>query len=325
MLHIETSSICNLNCRFCAYGKKQSPKVTMSNEFFASCVEQAVSLGYTGFELTPCTGDVFMDRRIFDKFAIMDARDDISGYGFYTNFSVLDEAGVAALMQLKKLRYLIISVYGHDLGSFIAITRSTEKVYQRFLKNLETLRGLLGTGGVQVSLGLRTKGDAPETSQSPVMNLIAQFQEAGCSLQRSRIFSNWGGYITNKDVAGLSIDVTTPGTTYKNGACALLFTDLQIMATGIVNGCACRDVDATLRIGDLNTQPLHEIISPENPAYVALIEEQQAGQFREVCKSCDFYQSIYHMRSKNRAGTSQCTIISGYMENRRAKAAAVAV
>ena len=38
------------------------------------------------------------------------------------------------------------------------------------------------------------------------------------------------------------------------------------MATGIVNGCAWWDVDATLRIEDLHETPLAEILSIENDA-----------------------------------------------------------
>lgn len=66
------------------------------------------------------------------------------------------------------------------------------------------------------------------------------------------------------------------------------------MATGIVNGCACRDADATLRLGDLHETPLKDIVSARNPTYMALIEEQQNGSVRPVCRSCDFYTSIYH-------------------------------
>ena len=69
---------------------------------------------------------------------------------------------------------------------------------------------------------------------------------------------------------------------------------------GIVNGCACRDVDATLRIGDLKERPLREILSSSNQAYMTLIDEQQRDEFRPVCKSCDFYKSIYHSRSIHR-------------------------
>jgi hypothetical protein len=89
----------------------------------------------------------------------------------------------------------------------------------------------------------------------------------------------------------------------------MLFTTVQVLATGIVNGCACRDVEATLQIGDIKTTPLRDIISGGNPAYRQLIEEQQRGEFRPVCRSCDFYKSIYHHRERDRvAGTEMLTI-----------------
>ena len=103
-------------------------------------------------------------------------------------------------------------------------------------------------------------------------------------------------------ITGLYTRILIPSAdaTYKKGACALLLTAVQVMATGIVNGCACRDVDATLRIGDLNETPLREILSAKNQAYMELIDEQQRGEFRTVCRSCDYYKSIYHRRSNYR-------------------------
>jgi hypothetical protein len=72
------------------------------------------------------------------------------------------------------------------------------------------------------------------------------------------------------------------------------------MATGVVNACCCRDVDATLRIGDLREKPLAEIVSAANPEYIRIIEEQQQGRFRPVCRSCDYYRSIYHQPTNYR-------------------------
>src|SRR3954452_21838939 len=71
-LFIETSSLCNLKCRFCAYEKKHSPRVSMKDEFFVDCVTQALDLGYRRFELTPCTGDVFMDRHFLNKVTFLE-------------------------------------------------------------------------------------------------------------------------------------------------------------------------------------------------------------------------------------------------------------
>ncbi len=65
-------------------------------------------------------------------------------------------------------------------------------------------------------------------------------------------------------------------------------------ASGVVNGCACRDVDASLRIGDVATTPLKDIISKRNAEYLKIIEEQEKGNFKPACLSCDYYRSIYH-------------------------------
>ena len=317
ILNIETSSLCNLECVFCAYVKKHSPKVSMKDAFFQNCVEQAVGMGFTQFELTPCTGDVFMDRHIFNKFQFLDGHGDVDAYRFFTNFTIPNRSKVERLLSLKKLKNLTVSIYGHDLASFIAITKSTETVYNRLVANLKTLLELLDQKKFNLDIGIRTTNDAPRKPVSEVMELLERFRERGVRPRRAHVYNNWGGFVTQADVAGLDIAVTSGDTMYKGGACAHLFTTYQIMATGIVNGCACRDVDASLRIGDLNEAPLHKILSPDNPTYMALIEEQQRGEFRPVCKSCDYYKSIYHMRMSRRKDGSQFQNIQEFKDRLR--------
>jgi hypothetical protein len=325
ILNIETSSLCNLECVFCAYVKKNSPKLSMKDVFFQNCVEQAVGMGFTQFELTPCTGDVFMDRHIFNKFQFLDEHPDVEAFRFFTNFTIPNKTNVERLLKLKKLKNLTVSIYGHDLASFIAITKSTEKVYKRLISNLETLLENLENKTFNLDIGIRTTKDAPRRPISDLMVLLEKFRARGVRPRRAHVYNNWGGYVTQADVAGLAIDVTGAETVYKSGACAHLFTTYQIMATGIVNGCACRDVDASLRIGDLNTAPLHKILSPDNPAYMALIEEQQRGDFRPVCKSCDYYKSIYHMRMSRRKDGSQFQTIEEFKDRLRVAGAETAV
>lgn len=299
MLSIETSSLCNLKCRFCAYVKKQSAKVSMQTEFFCDCVRQALEMGYRRFELTPCTGDVFMDRHLFDKLRFLEQQRDVSGYQFFTNFTIPRTSDIERMLGLTKLERLTVSVYGHDPASFVAITGSTDKVYRRLLRNLEFLLKSMDRAKCELEIGLRTTRDAPARG-GEVMDLLDRFKHAGIKVRHSRLYNNWGGMITPEDVSGLAIDIKGSEGMYKKGACALLFTSVQVMASGIVNGCACRDANATLRIGDLNETPLREIISTGNPAYMGLIEEQQRGEFRPICRSCDFYKSIYHRRPKYR-------------------------
>ncbi|MFA7268193.1 MAG: radical SAM protein [Sterolibacterium sp.] len=298
---IETSSACNLKCRFCAYDKKQSPRLSMSNELFIDCVEQALALGYKEFHLTPCTGDVFMDRQVFGKFEYMDARKEIRAYHFFTNFTIPDEAQILRLLRLKKLSQLTLSIYGHDEESFIALTRSSPKIYRRLLSNLETLLAHRSSWPFAVDIGFRSTFDVPRDGSSELLQLIKRFRAAGVGVQSSHgIYNNWGGYVSQRDVGDLNLHILTSDEVFKSGACVKLFDSFQVTASGIVNGCSCRDVDSSLKIGDLNEKPLREILSGSNPDYLRIIEEQQAGQFRAVCRNCDYYRSIYHQPSNFR-------------------------
>ena len=245
VLSIETSSYCNLKCKFCAYVKKQSPKVSMKDAFFEDCVRQAVALGYRQFEMTPCTGDIFMDRHIFNKFQFLEQHPEVQGFQFFTNFTIPRKSDIERLFRFSKLKYLTVSLYGHDLPSFVAITKSTEKVYKRLIANLETLLALQKETPIPLMVCVRSTRDAPRLPSSDLLKLVERFKRAGVEVRRTHVYNNWGGYITQEDVHDLAIDVTSSEAMYKNGACVKLFTSVLVMATGIVNGCSCRDVDAT--------------------------------------------------------------------------------
>ena len=301
IFHIETSGACNLKCRFCAYEKKSAPKVSMPNDLFFDCVAQAVALGYTRFDLTPSTGDVFMDKRLFDKFSYLEDHPGVEEYSFFTNLTIPKPETLARLIALRKLRQLTISIYGHDLASFIAITKSTENVYRRLLANLEALLALKERWPFGVAIGFRSTFDVPGEDASELMQALARYRDAGIPVRPSHgVYNNWGGYISQADVAGLDMHITSTELTYKYGACVKLFDSVQVMASGVVNACACRDVDATLRIGNARTTRLKDILSERNAEYMRIIDEQQRGEFRPVCASCDFYKSVYHQRSEYR-------------------------
>jgi MoaA/NifB/PqqE/SkfB family radical SAM enzyme len=297
-IYIETSSVCNLDCRFCAYAKKQSAKVTMKQEMFENCVGQALAMGYRRVELTPCTGDVFMDRGLFRKLRFLEAHPDIQDYSFHTNCTVPDRDDLQQLMQVDKLKELTISIYGCDADTFKAITLSTDKVFQRLLDNLDFLLRRLDQRKFALRLSVHPARPSLRGLRTEMTRLLDAFARAGVPIKIHKgVYNNWGGYIGADDVRGLDMEVVAADTIYKNGACVRLMTTIQIMATGIVNGCACRDVDATLQLGDINETPLRDIISSRNPVYMNLIDGQQRGEFPPVCHNCDFYSSILHRGS----------------------------
>lgn len=293
--NIETSSACNLKCRFCAYEKKETPRVSMPNEMFVKAVEQALELGFDEFHLTPTTGDVFMDKHVFEKFAYLDAHPRVRSFHFFTNLTILNPEQIERLTRLKKLSRITVSIYGHDEQSFIDIAKSSHKVFQRLLTNLRALLALKPQWPFALSFGFRSTFDVPAEPVDDLMRVLEEFRIAGVAIHASHgIYNNWGGYISQDDVAGLNIKILDGNTTPKLGPCVKLFDGFQVMATGVVNGCSCRDVDATLQIGHLDKAPLKSILSGRNPLYQQIVAEQEAGKFRPACEGCDYYRSIYH-------------------------------
>jgi hypothetical protein len=187
-------------------------------------------------------------------------------------------------------------------------------VYRRLLGNLQILHAALADAKFRLLIGHRITNDAPRQPESDLARMLEQFRKRGIPIRKSHLYSNWGGLIGAADIEGLSIDIIDARKTYKNGACSMLFTTVQVLANGIVNACACRDVNATLQIGDLTTTPLRDIISGKNPAFRQIIDEQQRGEFRPICQSCDFYKSIYHHRQRDRVAGTEMLSIREFMD-----------
>ncbi|GAB2896044.1 hypothetical protein GCM10027093_34630 [Paraburkholderia jirisanensis] len=314
IMAIEVTGACNLKCRFCAYEKKEIPKVSMSNDMFATSVNQAIALGYRDFELTPCTGDVFMDKRLYDKLDYLDNHADVDRYHFFTNLSVPSEDQVRQLLTFKKLTHLTVSIYGHDEESFIAITKSTSKVYQRLLANLRILLAE-EKRPFELSFGFRSTASVPAEATGELMQLLKQFARKGAFINSSHgVFNNWGGMITEEDVKGLDVKIISGDSKHRSGPCSRIFDSPQVTATGLVNACACRDVNAVLRIGDIAKNSLADILSPDNPEYRRIVREQMEGKFQSVCDQCDYYRSVFHQPKAYRRQGIETQTIDGFMQ-----------
>lgn len=321
VLYIEPTSICNLSCRFCGYRKKQSPKCTMPYERFCDYVDQATDLGYLQFNLTPLTGELFADRGLFDKLDYLDRHPKVAGYSFFSNFTLADETTIARLFDLQKLTAFTVSLYGHDLESFAAITQAGQHVYERLVANLLALEGRIASRPFSFEIGWRTEqgGHSGKAFRDgELAPIIERFRKVhGIGVRISREYNNWGGMVRQEDLEGLNIHIRSPGAVYKNGACALIFSRMLITADGRMNACACRDVDGTLCIGDLKEQPLREILSTANDRYMKLIEDQQHGRFGCVCRACDMYKSIYRSRAAYKSHQRSPMTLPQFLEELR--------
>ena len=245
-----------------------------------------------------------MDRGVFNKLEHMETHPEVLSYSFFTNFTIPKREDVKALFDLPKLsapRHQHLRLRRRDLRRHHA-SRPRRSIH-RLVDNLETFLGTVRRGANSSLAHLASASGVASLRgrTSEITRLLDRFRKAGVEVKSPRASTTTGAASSPMTTCATCRSTSSaPDSTYKNGACVRLFTTVQIMATGIVNGCACRDADATLRLGDLKEAPLHDIISSRNPVYMALIEEQQQGNFRPVCQSCDMYASIYHKSSAYR-------------------------
>ena len=302
-LYIENTSKCNLKCKFCAYDKRDLqavPYETMSQEMFENVVNQALKIGYKNIGLTPTTGDVFMDKKLFSKIDYLEKQEMLSGYFFYTNFIPTSKNDIDELFKLKKLKSMGISIYGHDENSFLKFSKGSHNAYLKLIENLKYLNDYINEDNLNFKLEIsqRTElnfdlSESNEELSNIIKNLV---RNKKISYDQNSEFNNWGGIIKASDVSDLDIKLNDSKTA-KTGSCSLIYSRLIVGPSGLVNACACRDANFTLKIGDVKNNKLSEIINLKNSTYKNLIERQEKNDFPKVCKSCDFYRSIYQKNS----------------------------
>ena len=303
-INIETSSRCNLSCKFSAYPKRNlesHPHQIMSNEVFEKIIKNVKKMGYKNIGLTPSTGDIFMDKKIFDKISMIE-KYNFNGYYFYTNFIPISKDQIKKLVFSPKLKFLGLSIYGHSLETFKKFTDSNDVSYKKLLENLNYLYELISNSAIsfKLQIGQRSSKDfflnKDESDLSLILKKLIKINNTEYAFTED--FNNWGGIVNSKDVSDLKIDLNTKYVK-KYGACALIFSRMIIGANGNVNACACRDANYTLSLGKFNENNLENIISYKNQKYLDLISNQEKNNFNEVCKNCDFYTSIYTKLNEN--------------------------
>ena len=299
-INIEISSKCNLGCKFCGYTKRNlndHPHTIMSDIDFENNIKECEVLGYENIGLSPVSGDIFMDKHINNKFEILE-NSNIKGYYFFTNFIPIQKSSIDKLFLFKKLNFIGISIYGHDLESFEKVTDSNKVSYYRLVENLQYLyQNLLKVNNnFVISLDQRDRIDfnldQDNSELSQIIKKILKLEYHNISYEFETNYNNWGGLIKDEDIKDLNIRLNKPNHK-KVGSCSLLYSRLIIGANNTVNACACRDANYSLRIGNTKTESLKSILSIKNKKYLEIIDNHEKEKYPSICKDCDFYTSIY--------------------------------
>src|SRR3989338_5572278 len=85
ILAIETVSICNALCVFCAYPTMKRKKEVMTMEVFEKIVREYSQMGGGALSLTPVMGDPLLDPQFIERYKILEQYNNIEQVSFTTN------------------------------------------------------------------------------------------------------------------------------------------------------------------------------------------------------------------------------------------------
>lgn len=285
-LYIEGTNICNARCVFCAYPQMERPKATMPMEIFRKVVDEYLALGRGEIDLTPIVGDPFVDKHLFERLDLLAARADVTGFHFYTNAILMKPESIARLAGYDGRFTIFCSFGGFDRETY-RVVMGVDKFGEAMANIRALIEAKKATGSaINVQVNLRIpKGNRT----GEFADYLLERQAAGLiHVDGVDTFDNWGGHISDAALAGAGL-VPTPAPVHR-GPCFRLLTGPTVLADGRVNACCCRDVEATLIIGDVRERPLKDILS--GPEIKELIRRHERGDFPEACRICTRYETI---------------------------------
>lgn len=286
-LYVEGTNICNAKCVFCAYPQMERPKVTMPMELFRKAVDEHLAVGGREVDLTPIVGDPFVDKFLFERLDYLAALPRVRRFHFYTNAILMRPGAAERLMGYGERFWIFCSFGGFDRATYGRIMG-----VDKFDDAVANIRRLIEAkiavkSAIRVQVNLRV----PKGSETGEFWEYLQRRKAEGVIGVDGVddYDNWGGMISDEALRGSRL-VPKPPPAHR-GACRRLLTGPVVLADGRVNACCCRDVEATLIIGDITRRPLGDILA--GPELKGLIARHERGDFPAICRSCTKYQSVW--------------------------------
>lgn len=266
-INIETISICNLDCLFCAY-KKRKDKQIMNMNTFSKLVKRLIEYDINNVRLTPMTGEIFLDWLLFERLNIFDKFN--IRFSFFTNFVEFNPK----IFEYKTLDRIHISLNGHDMNSFCSLTNGSTAQYEKLLSNLEYL--IQNDLGNKISIVIKDQ-DFPFNLKNKYFKELWRYicRLKDCTISKMEILDNWAGEITDFPLYKHLIVSQKP----RDSFCRVLLEKNIVLWDGSFLACGCRDIDKQTKLGDIFEYSFKEMYESEK--YLNMLEIQP-----EICSKC---------------------------------------
>jgi MoaA/NifB/PqqE/SkfB family radical SAM enzyme len=296
-VHLEATNICNAACKFCAQRVMQRPASVMTLEDFRRYVDQIAAAGIRIFDLTAIVGDPFTDKHFFERLEYLKSR-SAKTISLATNAIAMSPARADRIASFSESfggdLVIRVSFGGFDRETYREIFQVDrfDRVVGNIVHLLERKREL-DSRNLCVELQVR----CPLSKlRGPTYRLFRGYESRQLLTIRRRVnrslsYGNWGGAIDPSDIESVGLRAAKKPKRFF-GPCDLMFSrGVIVTLDGTVNACACRDVEVSLPIGNLNQEAFMDIICGE--ARYWLMADMMEGRIPRFCRSCSEYRSIF--------------------------------
>jgi hypothetical protein len=283
---VETYSLCNARCVFCARRKLRASRQLMSMPLFGRiCAEYAaMGGGFLGF--APLLADPLLDPLLLERIRLMRKSFPTIHPHMITNGIALKNFSDDELAEMLSIfDHIDISIGGltrEDYKTMYGVDKfdQVKESLYRLIKVRETI-----SSSCPLELHIRTHRRNEVVNSLELSNLRKLGYVCNDIIDS---FADWGAVVNEKDLP--------EGTRLKkkdnskcNISCAFPMIYMQIMPDGLVLGCACMDAKMQTPMGHLEESNLQSIW--QGRAFSNLRSSFQRGELYPPCMTCAYYSN----------------------------------
>jgi sulfatase maturation enzyme AslB (radical SAM superfamily) len=259
---------------------------------FKKSVNFLISMGVKRIELGTTIGEPLQHdiNDLTKMFHYLENKKEIEEYYFYTNLTSLTDKHIELFNTTSKFK-IRISCYGLSKKQFKVQTG--HDIYSKFIdcfRNLGKVKRK--TKPLEILLAVRAKSRTKaETVGLLKLKAIIKnhYHHSVVTFEDQPNQYNWKRAADFKKLEEAGIEPNI----HQTGFCHIIYTDCGVLSNGDITICAWLDVYGTSLIGNIYKDTPTEVLQNRE----AIINEQNNGQFKGICRNCNFYIPT---RGKNR-------------------------
>ena len=261
---IETTNICNTNCKFCPHDKMKRLPQNMSMKLYEKIIDDCVELGIKKVTLS-FFGEPLMDKLLVDR--IKYAKEKGLYVEFFTNGMMLNSAKTLSLLG-SGLDRIFISLDATNPVRYRELRPNGD--YNSVENNIRRLLELRNNK-LKVAIGMLILKE--EDKQE-----IKDFQDNWKAVDEIHIRTAHGWATNPKKKLNLP--------------CYSLWNTFAVLSNGIVVPC-CMDYEGKLALGDANKESLKDIwLKSKTLKNLRHLHLKNMASAISLCKKCDIVESL---------------------------------